>query len=113
MDVLPLNGRRELRESIELRFPRAPIIAGAPVVRQLLEILQRHTAAPTHVGQLVRPASARQPLMQIVQVCLRDLNAEGADGGVVSSSTLSVRGVGWRLITFGHVDTPLARSAQR
>ena len=38
-----------------------------------------HAAAPADAGQLVRPAGPGEPVAQVVQVGLRDVDAEGAD----------------------------------
>src|SRR6201999_2489206 len=53
----------------------------APVGGQLLHPFQRDTEVPADAGQLVGPADAIQPVAQVVQVSLGDLDAEGRDGG--------------------------------
>ena len=48
----------------------APVVARAPVLGQLLDVVERHAVAPPDAGQLVGPAGAGEPVAQVVQVGL-------------------------------------------
>ena len=67
----------ELRELVEPRLGGAPVVARAPVLGQFLEIAERHAAAPAGAGHLVGPAGGRQPLVQVIELGLRDVDLEG------------------------------------
>jgi predicted DNA-binding transcriptional regulator YafY len=60
---------------------QAPVVAGAPVVRQLLKMRERHAALPAGVGQLIRPARTTEALTEIVEVGVRHIDAERAEVG--------------------------------
>src|SRR6266480_1481871 len=70
VDGLTVDLGRVLRELIQSGLVLAPVIAGAPVLSQLLEIAQRDPPAPADVNQLVGPACVGQAVVQIVQVGL-------------------------------------------
>ena len=50
---------------------------------ELLHGVERHAVVPARVGQLVGPAHAREPLLQVVEGGLRHVDAERAERGVV------------------------------
>jgi hypothetical protein len=77
-----VDGGGELRVLVELGLVLAPVVAVAPVGGELLEVAERHAAAPADVGQLVGPAGTVQPLAQVVQVGLGDVDPERPDLGV-------------------------------
>src|SRR5262249_24040767 len=58
----------------------APIVPRAPVLGELLEVAKWYAAGPTHAGQLARPAGVGEPMMQVVEVGLWDLDAERLNG---------------------------------
>ena len=68
---------RELRVLVKPRLLGAPVVLRAPVPGELLQVAQRHTAGPLHAGQLAWPAGISQPVMQVLDVGLGDLDAEG------------------------------------
>jgi len=80
VDVLAVDLGGELWVGVELRLGGVPVVAGAPVLGQLLQVAQRYTAGPSHAGQLAGPVGTGQPVVQVVDVGLGDLDAEGLDG---------------------------------
>ena len=94
VDVGPVDGGGELRELVEPGLLLAPVVAVGPVGGQLLEVTEGDAAGPPDAGQLVGPAGAVQPVAQVVQVGLGDVDPERPDRGV--------RGVGG-----GHRSAPL------
>ena len=58
---------------------RAPVVPRAPVLGELLEVVQRYAAGPLHAGQLAGPAGVGEPVVQVVEVGLGNLDAEGVD----------------------------------
>ena len=57
------------------------------MVDELADELERHAIGPVCAGQLVRPAHAAEPLLQVVEVRLGDLGRKGCSS-VVSAVTL-------------------------
>src|SRR5579863_9910129 len=74
VDVLAVDLGGVLRVGVELDLVRAPVELLAPVGGQRANPLQRDTELPADAGQLVGPADAVQPAVQVVQVGLRDLD---------------------------------------
>src|SRR6185312_5258415 len=79
VDPLAVDLGRELRVTIELRLLGAPVVARAPVPGQLLQVAQRYAAGPPNAGQFAGPAGPGQTLVQVIDVSLGDLDAEGLD----------------------------------
>ena len=79
VDVLAVDLGGELRVLVELRLGGAPVVLRVPVPGELLQVAQRYAAAPSHAGQLAGPAGAGEPAVQVVDVGLGDLDAEGLD----------------------------------
>src|SRR4029453_17993467 len=86
VDVLPVDGGDELGEPVEPGLLLAPVVAVGPVGGQRFQVAARPPAGPADPGQLVGPAGAVQPLAQVVQVGLGDVDPERPD--------LGARGVG-------------------
>jgi hypothetical protein len=82
VDVLAVDLGGELGVPVELGLPRSPVVAGLPVVDQALDIIERDAVVGAHAGQLVGPAHPGQPVGEVVQLGLGDLDAERTDGGV-------------------------------
>jgi hypothetical protein len=82
VDRLAVDGGGELRVLVQPRLVLAPVVAVTPVGGQLLEIVERHPAAPADPGQLVGPAGTGQPVAQVVEVGLGDVDPERPDPGV-------------------------------
>ena len=62
---------------IERGLLRAPVESVPPVLRQASQVVDRNAPAPAGAFQLARPAGVRQPLAQVVEIRLRNLDAEG------------------------------------
>src|SRR5262245_27190044 len=82
----------ELRKAVQSRLGRAPVITAPPVLRQLLEVSQRHASAPADIGELLRPPGVGQPALEVVELRLRDIDAEGLhwspDGPVTAATAM-------------------------
>jgi hypothetical protein len=92
VDPLAIDGGGELGVPVEPGLPGPPVVPVGPVAGQLLQVPEGHAAGPAHAGQLVRPAGPGQPLAQVVQLGLGDLDAERADLTVVHAGTLPAGG---------------------
>jgi hypothetical protein len=57
VDGLPVDGGGELRVGVELGFPGAPVVAGAPVLDEVFDALQGY-ATVAAVAAVVMPAGA-------------------------------------------------------
>src|SRR5215218_3990714 len=92
VDVLAVDGSGELRVGVQLRFPFAPVVAGLPVLNQVLDVVERYAVLPTRrdrtrldrvparLGRkLVGPAGTRQPVGQVVEIGLGDVDPERPD----------------------------------
>src|SRR3984957_2212239 len=66
----------EMRELVHPRLGGAPVEAGPPVLGQLLDVAQRSAAAPADAGHLIGPAGGREPLLQVIELRLRDIDLE-------------------------------------
>ena len=80
MQLDALQRQLELRESVQLRFPGAPVEARAPGFAQFLCIGQAGTGGPGLERRLVGPARARKAFFQFGKRCFRDLQAKRAWG---------------------------------
>src|ERR1700704_2120918 len=78
--VRPVDLGGELVQTVQLALSPPPVVAGAPVFGQLLEIVQRDAAAPTGARDLGRPAGFAEPAVKIVDVLLRNGDTEGTHG---------------------------------
>jgi hypothetical protein len=80
VECLAVDGRRELFVLVELRLLRTPVEPVAPVLGELRQVRLRDAA--TDVGAVVParngegPARAREPVAQLVDVGLRDVDVE-------------------------------------
>src|SRR5690606_6528513 len=63
----------------ELRPLTPPLERGRPVLHMPFPIRDRHTPAPLGARQPARPAGTGQPVTQIVQLGLRNVDAERLD----------------------------------
>src|SRR5215211_1437402 len=94
VDGLAVDGGGELRDLVELGLPGPPVVVVAPVVDQVLDIAEGDAVVPAggdraglgtagvQRGELVGPAGPGQPLGQIIQIGLRDLDPKRPDGGI-------------------------------
>ena len=85
VDVLTIDLGRVLRELIQFGLVLAPVVAGAPIFSQVLEVFDRNSSAPADARQLVGPASAGQTGAKVVQVGLGNGYFEWLDVHVDSS----------------------------
>ena len=58
VDGLTVDLGRVLRELIQSGLVLAPVVAGTPVLGQVLEVVERNAPAPADTRQLIGPASA-------------------------------------------------------
>src|SRR5262249_31566726 len=69
----------ELVKPVQPRLMHPPVVLLAPVRRQLPHVLERDAVVPAGAGQLVGPPGPGQPVPQVVQVRLRDVDSERHD----------------------------------
>src|SRR5260370_15524286 len=93
VDGLAVDLSGELRVGVEPHLGGAPVVARVPVPREFGQVPQRYAAGPPHAGQLAGPAGVAEPVMQVVDLGLRDLDAEGPDA-VVAHAPLLLNGAG-------------------
>src|SRR5205823_12245093 len=79
VDVLPGDGRGELRNLVETGLVPAPVVPGPPVLGQPPHGAERHAVPGARPGQLTGPPGRGQPRGQVVQVALRYVDAERLD----------------------------------
>ena len=90
VDVLAVDRGDELRDLVQPGLLGPPVEAVGPVAGQVLQVVQRDAASPVVAGGMLRPAGAGDPVLQVVEVGLGDVDPERADlgGGVGHGSTL-------------------------
>ena len=76
----PVDLGRELRPLVQPRLGGPPVVFVPPVPCQLPQVAARNAVRPSDPGQLVRPPGPVKPLVQIVQIGLRDVDREFIDG---------------------------------
>src|SRR5437763_4875550 len=79
VDGLAVDLGRVLRELIQFSLLLAPVVAGTPVLSQVLEIVERNASAPADARQLIGPASVGQAVAQVVQIGLGNVYFEWLD----------------------------------
>src|SRR5262245_13504143 len=95
MHALAVDRRGELREGVEPRFPRPPVVVGAPILDKALDVARGHAVLPARrtlnmrrrrvgpdatVGrELVGEDRTGESGLQIIEVSLRDLDPERTD----------------------------------
>ncbi len=89
--VLPVDGGRELRELVQLCLVLSPVVGRTPVLDQFLQVVQRDTAVPACAGNLAGPPDTAQPVVEVVEVGLRDLDPERPDLVVIAHQRLPSR----------------------
>jgi hypothetical protein len=72
----------ELRQGVQLRLARAPVVPGSPVGHQVLDSRQLHTLRLVSDKLLGRPARRRDTPLKVGQVLVRHVDLERADGGI-------------------------------
>src|SRR6185503_10987073 len=81
MDRLPIDSRRELRQPVKRSLLSPPVEACGPIASELLQVVERHAAAPVAVRIGLGPASALEAAHQIVEIGLWNVDGEGSDIG--------------------------------
>ena len=66
----------ELRQGVDLGLDPSPVVAGPPVLAELLRVLQRDALGPAPDGGRVRPAGPSQALAQVVELGVGDVDPE-------------------------------------
>lgn len=82
VDVQAADRGEELRQLVEPALVRPPVEACAPVLDQLLEVLELGPLVPAAARRGVRPPGAGEALAKIDQHLFWDVDAERADRGV-------------------------------
>ncbi len=92
MDRLSVDLGQELVVLVEPCLDRPPVEGGAPLVEEFAKVGVRDAVGPVVAGCRAGEPSAREPLCEVVQVCLRDFDAERAKVGLVCvhGSTLAL-----------------------
>jgi hypothetical protein len=80
----------ELRQSIELGFRLAPVVAGAPMLDERLELRELDALRLVSNRLLVGPPCRRDPAAEIIEPLVWNVDAEGADCGVFGRCPLCV-----------------------
>ena len=65
MDRLAIDPGAEVRQLVEPRLLRAPVVLVAPVRHQPAQVVDRHAVLPAGAVDLVREAGARQSALQV------------------------------------------------
>jgi len=79
VDVDVVDPGREVRQRVQPRLTRAPVVVGLPVPGQLLDRGQLHALGPVPDQLGARPAHHGDPPAQLGQIVLRDLDPEPSD----------------------------------
>ena len=93
VDVLAVDLGRELGERVDPGLGRAPVVLVDPVVVERPDVRLLDAVVDIVAGELVGPARAAEPVLEVVEVGLRDVEGEGADlvGHWVGPPCLSLR----------------------
>jgi hypothetical protein len=75
----------ELAKPIEGRFFQPPIVSVSPVSDELLKVIEARPVPPIRSGHFVRPLHAIEPLTQIFDHVVMDVQRERAGRSVGSS----------------------------
>ena len=76
VDLLTVDVGEEVRPTVEPLLLRAPVELGAPVVAEVLEVREIGAVVPAAARNLVGPARAREPLAEVVEHGLGNLDPE-------------------------------------
>jgi hypothetical protein len=79
VDVHPVDLGRELRQRVESCLALAPVVLGRPVAGELLHRGELHALRAIVDELLARPPCGRDALAEVVDLLVRDVDAEGAD----------------------------------
>ena len=76
VEVDAVDPRLELRQRVERALRRAPVVAVAPVPDELAHEVNRRPVRPRHNRRFVREAHAGEPLAQVAQRGVFDVQLE-------------------------------------
>ena len=79
VDLLTVDVGEEVRPTVELRFLRPPVVLVLPRVAEVLEIREIGAVVPTTARDLVGPARAAQPFLEVVEHRFGYVDTEGPD----------------------------------
>ena len=79
VNIETVDRRRELVELIESPLGRAPVELLLPVRDELFEVREVRSVVPIRAGDLTREARARQPLLEIREDAVSDVDLEWDD----------------------------------
>ncbi len=106
VNVQPVDLGHEVREGVELRFARAPVVVRPPVAGECLHRRQRHALRVVGDRLAIRPARRGDPATHVLHRLLRDVDPEGPDRVVMGRRT------GRRNVSHGSLLTcPCSRSS--
>jgi hypothetical protein len=94
VDPLSVDRGGELGERVEPGLVGSPVVVAAPISGELLQVPERHAPAPVRIAEVGRPACAGEPVSQVVDLRLRNLDPERLDLG---SGTVRIRHRGFPL----------------
>ncbi len=76
VDRLPVDSGAEVRQIVEPRFLRAPVIIVAPVRDELAQVVDRDPVLPAGFVDLVGETGPRETVAQVVEVVVVDVDPE-------------------------------------
>jgi hypothetical protein len=79
VNIQPVDCRHKLRQGVQLRLDRPPIVVRLPVVDERLDLLQLHTLGLIRDRLAVRPAGGGDAPTKVDQCLFGNVDAEGAD----------------------------------
>src|SRR5436305_9821681 len=79
MNVEPIDLGQELREGLQFRLTRAPVVICRPIAREFLHRRELYALRLICDGLLVGPARGGDASAQVGEVLFRKVEAEGAD----------------------------------
>src|SRR4051812_46063596 len=94
MDLHTVDRRRELLETVQRAFLRAPVEAVAPVADQRLEIRAAGAVGPFRPGNLVGEPRPRQPGFEVGELGIGNVDGERGDARVVRGARDDAAGAG-------------------
>ena len=79
VDIQPIDLGDELRQGVQGRLARAPVVVRRPMARELLDQSERHALGFIRDGLLLGPVRCREPTPKIIDRLLRNIDHEGPD----------------------------------
>jgi hypothetical protein len=94
VDVCPVDLGRELRQRVQFRLARAPVVLGRPVAGELLDRLQLHALRPVCDEFLAGPACRGDAPPKIGDRFFGHADPEGTDFGLAGHRIFSLSWIG-------------------